>query len=163
MFSKFGATPVFFEVARLSAKGGHAHIQAVPVPLRLKDKIEEHFDQEGRRQGVDFEADPEGALEACQGGRGSYFRVDLPNGKKMVHLLKDNVPFSIQFGRRVQLVCFADFLLLTSMFAPPRQALVSLLDMPDRFDWKACMLSDEDDRADVQAFKAAFAPFDPSS
>ncbi|EAU88727.2 nuclear protein [Coprinopsis cinerea okayama7 len=142
LYNKFDAVPVFFEVARLSAKGGHAHVQAVPVPLRLKDKIEEHFVQEGRRQGIDFESDPESALESCQGGRGSYFRVDLPNGKKMVHLLKDNVPFSIQFGRQV---------------------LVSLLEMPDRFDWKACMLSEEDDRADVQAFKAAFAPFDPAA
>jgi hypothetical protein len=43
-----------------------------------------------------------------------------------------------------------------------RQVLVSLLDMPDRFDWKACLLSEEDDRADAQAFKAAFSPFDPS-
>jgi hypothetical protein len=34
--------------------------------------------------------------------------------------------------------------------------------MPDRFDWKACMQSEEDDRADAQAFKAAFAPFDPT-
>lgn len=50
-------------------------------------------------QGVDFEADAEGALEGCAGGRQSYFRVDLPDGRKMVHLIKDGVPFSIQFGR----------------------------------------------------------------
>ena len=68
LFNKFGAAPVFFEVARLSAKGGHAHVQAVPVPLRLKDKIEEHFVNEGRQQGIDFESDSDGALEACQGG-----------------------------------------------------------------------------------------------
>jgi hypothetical protein len=35
--------------------------------------------------------------------------------------------------------------------------------MPDRFDWKACMLAEEEDRADVKAFKEAFASFDPSS
>jgi len=43
-----------------------------------------------------------------------------------------------------------------------RQVLVSLLNVPDRMDWKACMSSDEEDRADAQAFKTAFAPFDPS-
>lgn len=101
MYTQNGAAPVFFEVARLSAKGGHAHVQAVPVPIRIKDKVEQHFIEEGKRQGIDFEADPEGALEACQGGRGGYFRIDLPGGKKMVHLMKDNVPFSIQFGRLV--------------------------------------------------------------
>ena len=88
-----------FEVGRLSAKGGHAHVQAVPVPLKLKDKVEETFLKEGRQMGIDFESDPDAALESCQGGRGSYFRVDLPDGRKMVHVMKGHVPFSIQFGR----------------------------------------------------------------
>ncbi|KAJ7709435.1 CwfJ C-terminus 1-domain-containing protein-like protein [Mycena rosella] len=104
MYAKYGSAIVAFEVGRLSAKGGHAHVQAVPVPL-------------------------------------NYFRVDLPDGRKMVHLMKDHVPFSIQFGRQV---------------------LVSLLDMPDRLDWKACTLAEDEDRADAQAFKAAFLAFDPT-
>ncbi|KIM49369.1 hypothetical protein M413DRAFT_106214 [Hebeloma cylindrosporum] len=141
MYLKYGCASVVFEVGRLTAKGGHAHVQAVPVPLRLKDKVEETFLQEGRLLGVDFEEDADSALESCSNGRGSYFKVELPDGRKMVHLLKDSIPFSIQFGR---------------------QALVSLLGTPDRLDWKACMLSEEDDKADAQAFKAAFAHFDPS-
>jgi hypothetical protein len=47
--------------------------------------------------------------------------------------------------------------------APFRQVLVSLLNMPDRLDWKACMLTDDEDKAEAQAFKGAFAPFDPSA
>ncbi|KAJ7112417.1 CwfJ C-terminus 1-domain-containing protein-like protein [Mycena crocata] len=141
MYAKYGAAIVVFEVGRLSAKGGHAHVQAVPVPLKLKDKVEEAFRAEGRMMGIDFEEDPDSALESCAGGRGSYFRVDLPDGRKLVHLMKDHVPFSIQFGRQV---------------------LVSLLNMPERLDWKACTLADDEDRADAQAFKAAFAPFDPT-
>jgi hypothetical protein len=35
--------------------------------------------------------------------------------------------------------------------------------MPDRLDWKICMLSEEEDKAEAQAFKGAFAPFDPSA
>lgn len=88
-----------FEVGRLSAKGGHAHVQAVPIPLKLKDKVEEHFLEEGRALGIDFEQDPDAAMESCANGRGSYFKLDLPDGKKMVHLMKDHVPFSIKFGR----------------------------------------------------------------
>ncbi|KAJ6618848.1 CwfJ C-terminus 2-domain-containing protein-like protein [Mycena sp. CBHHK59/15] len=141
MYAKHGSTIVVFEVGRLSAKGGHAHVQAVPVPLKLKDKVEDAFRSEGRTLGIDFEEDPDAALESCAGGRGSYFRVDLPDGRKMVHIMKDHVPFSIQFGRQV---------------------LVSLLNMPERLDWKACMLPEDEDRADAQAFKAAFAPFDPT-
>lgn len=90
---------VAFEVGRLSAKGGHAHVQVVPVPMKLKDQVEEVFVKEGRQFGIDFEGDTDAAMESCAGGRGSYFRVDLPDGRKMVHLMKDHVPFSIQFGR----------------------------------------------------------------
>ncbi|KAG6862054.1 hypothetical protein C0995_007184 [Termitomyces sp. Mi166 len=140
MYAKHGAVGVAFEVGRLSAKGGHAHVQSVPVPLELKDKVEDAFIQEGRQFGIDFEEDADAAMELCAGSRGSYFKVDLPNGRKMVHLIKDQIPFSIQFGRQV---------------------LANLLGMPERFDWKACMLPEDEDKADAQAFKAAFAPFDP--
>ena len=40
--------------------------------------------------------------------------------------------------------------------------LVAILGMGDRFDWKACTQSEAEDKEDVQAFKAAFAAFDPS-
>jgi len=107
MYAKYGSVPVFFEVARLSAKGGHAHVQAVPIPARLKDKVEETFIREGRPQSIDFEQDADAALASCANGRGSYFKVDLPDGRKMVHLLKDQIPFSIQFGRLVfSFFCF---------------------------------------------------------
>ena len=43
-----------------------------------------------------------------------------------------------------------------------RQVLVGLLEMPDRMDWRACMLSEDEDKADAQAFKNAFVPFDPT-
>ncbi|KAG6854723.1 hypothetical protein C0991_002436 [Blastosporella zonata] len=141
MYAKHGAVGVAFEVGRLSAKGGHAHVQSVPVPLKLKDKVEAAFIHEGQQFGIDFEPDADAAMESCAGGKGSYFKVDLPDGRKMVHLIKDQVPFSIQFGRQV---------------------LVNLMGIPDRFDWKACMLPEDEDRADAQDFKAAFAAFDPS-
>ena len=115
MYARFGCAIVFFEVGRLSVKGGHAHVQAVPIPLRLKDKIEETFLKEGRAQGIDFEEDPDAAMMSCANGKGNYFKVDLPDGRKMVHLLKDHIPFSIQFGRYgyfLPTVAFLSFFLL---------------------------------------------------
>ncbi|PPQ66465.1 LOW QUALITY PROTEIN: hypothetical protein CVT26_011223 [Gymnopilus dilepis] len=156
MYAKYGCVPVIFEVGRLSAKGGHAHIQVVPIPSRLKSKVEEAFVKEGRATGVDFEDDPEAAIAAYANGKGSYFKVDLPDGRKMVHLLKDNVPFSLQFGSLYEFSCAAAYRLAC------RQVLVNLLGTPDRLDWKACMLSEEEDKADAQAFKTAFAPFNPA-
>lgn len=38
--------------------------------------------------------------------------------------------------------------------------MTTLLGMRDRLDWKACAQSVEEDKADAEAFKAAFAPFD---
>jgi hypothetical protein len=32
--------------------------------------------------------------------------------------------------------------------------------MRDRLDWKVCAQSEEEDKADANEFKAAFAPFD---
>jgi len=101
LFAKHGAVPVFYEVARVSAKGGHAHVQAVPVPVSLQNEVEAAFLREGRALGVDFEPDADGALEASSGSARSYFRVDLPDGRKLVHLMKNDVPFSVQFGRYV--------------------------------------------------------------
>ncbi|KAJ8594437.1 hypothetical protein M405DRAFT_850139 [Rhizopogon salebrosus TDB-379] len=132
LYEAHNARAVFFEIGRLSTKGGHAHVQAVPVPASLTGKVEQAF----RSQGIDFD----GTLEDCQAGR-SYFRVDLPDGKTLVHLIAEHVPFGVQFGRQV---------------------LADALGIPDRVDWKACMLPEEEDKADVKAFKAAFASFDPS-
>lgn len=92
---------VTFEVARLTAKGGHAHVQVVPVPLKLKDKVEQAFIDHGQQQGIEFEEDAEGAMQNCVDGKKSYFRVDLPDGKKLVHLMRDTRSFSLQFGRSV--------------------------------------------------------------
>ncbi|KAI0697601.1 nuclear protein [Cytidiella melzeri] len=139
-YAKHHSHPVAFEVGRLSAKGGHAHIQVVPVPTSISaEAIADTFTKEGDRLGIDFEFE-EPSTRTVSGDRG-YFKVDLPDGRRMVHWLKDGVPFSVQFGRQV---------------------LVSLLGMPERFDWKECEQSEEDDRRDVQQFKTAFSVFDPS-
>lgn len=141
LFARYGSAMVTFEVARLSAKGGHAHVQVIPIPVGLENKVEQAFINQGKQYGIEFESDANGALEACADGKRGYFRVDLPDGKKMVYLMKDSTPFNLQFGRQV---------------------LVSLLDMPERMDWKACVQSDDDDKLDAQLFKKAFKPFDPS-
>lgn len=99
LYAKYGCCAVVFEVGILSGKGGHAHVQVVPVLNRLKNRVEAAFLSEGGLAGINFEEDPVQALESCAGGKRNYFRVDLPDGRKMVHLIKQEVPFSIQFGR----------------------------------------------------------------
>jgi hypothetical protein len=97
LYAKHGATAVFFEVGRVSSKGGHAHIQAVPVPFSLENRVESAFRDEGRLHGIEFDAEDVGAL-SDDGGEG-YFRVELPSGRRIVHQMRRGLPFSVQFGR----------------------------------------------------------------
>jgi len=137
LYAKYDATAVFFELGRVSTKGGHAHIQAVPLPLSLADRVETAFREEGKLMGVEFDVEEAGTRNEYGEG---YFRVELPSGRRLVHRMRNGLSFNVQFGRKV---------------------LASLLDVKERVDWKNCLSSEEDDRADVRAFKNAFAPFDP--
>ncbi|KZT39225.1 hypothetical protein SISSUDRAFT_1003698, partial [Sistotremastrum suecicum HHB10207 ss-3] len=136
-YKSFGAVPVVFEIARLSGMGGHAHVQVVPIPARLKDEVEAAFSKD---PAVVWEQDPEAALRDAAESKRDYFRVALPDGRQMVHMISGF--FNLQFGRF---------------------ALANLMGAPDRVDWKACIGSDEAEEADTKAFQAAFTPFDPSS
>ncbi|KAK8865643.1 hypothetical protein IAR55_000788 [Kwoniella newhampshirensis] len=134
-YASYGAVPVTFEVGRLAGRGGHAHVQIVPISKELAEKVEESFRRAGEKQNIDWEAEPERAL-ARVGPTGNYFKVECPDGKKMVHLLKGN--FDLQFGRMV---------------------IGSLLGLHHRIDWKECAQSEAEDKEDAVKFKKAFAPF----
>ena len=99
LYAKYDASVVSFEVAILSGKGGHAHVQIVPIPNRISHEVESAFVEEGRNLGITFESDPDEAIANCAESKGSYFRVDMPMGRKLVHIIKQSTPFSIQFGR----------------------------------------------------------------
>lgn len=97
-FAKYKTSPVTFEVARLTGKGGHAHVQVVPIPNSFPvDDVEAAFRSYGQQTGITFEEDAATALESAQ--YQNYFRVELPNGKKLVHLMTPGVSFDLQFGR----------------------------------------------------------------
>ncbi|KAG9017525.1 hypothetical protein FRB90_000950 [Tulasnella sp. 427] len=141
-YEKHGAVPVVFEVARLTGKGGHAHVQVVPVPVELAGQVEEQFRRDGETSGMDWEADGEAALDKAARSGENYFKVELPDGRKMVHIMKPGRQFNLQFGRVV---------------------LANLLGLKERADWKACTSSDEMEKKDAGLLKSAFAAFDPSA
>ncbi|GAA5900277.1 Drn1p [Sporobolomyces salmoneus] len=145
-FEKFGADMVVFEMARTSRKGGHAHIQICPIPSSLSSEAESTFQVQAQKYGFELSelTDPSSFYrDAETDGQGTdYFKVDLPNGKKLVHWIKKDERFGFQFGR---------------------ETVALLLHTPDRADWKQCAKSDEEEKKDCQRFKAAFKTFDPSS
>ena len=73
-------------------------MQVVPVPETKKGGVEEAFKAYGGQQVV-WEDDPLRALTDAAGGAMNYFRVDLPDGRKMVHIIKHGRMFNLQFGR----------------------------------------------------------------
>lgn len=95
-YATYGAVPVSFEVGRLAGRGGHAHVQVVPVPKELGGQVADAFRKAGAASGLDWEDEPERAL-ARVGPAGNYFKVECPDGTRLVHLLKGN--FDLQFGR----------------------------------------------------------------
>ena len=101
-YASYGAVPVVFEVGRLSGRGGHAHIQIIPIPKELAAKVAQSFRIAGEKQGLDWELEPEQAL-ARIGSTGNYFKVECPDGTKLLHLLKGN--FDLQFGRSAEECC----------------------------------------------------------
>ncbi len=73
--------------------------QICPIPSELADQAEACFRTEGQKTGIDYEEDSATALQAISGITDNYFRVDLPDGKTLVHLIKPGHPFNLQFGR----------------------------------------------------------------
>jgi hypothetical protein len=112
VYAAHGAEPVFMETARVSAKGGHAHVQVMPVPHKLAPGVGDAFSALGAQRGVDFVEDVPAALETCKEGVRGYFRVDLPDGTTRVHMIRERGGFNLQFGRYEPLF-YADCLFLT--------------------------------------------------
>ena len=89
---------MFFEVAKRRAHGVHAHIQIVPVPNSLADGLEGAFRHQAEQLRITFEPDSD-ADPTLRDIKENYFLVELPSGKKILHLIKDFAPFPLQIGR----------------------------------------------------------------
>ncbi|KAI8373000.1 CwfJ C-terminus 1-domain-containing protein-like protein [Radiomyces spectabilis] len=134
LFEKHGCDMVVFEVCRETLRGmSHAHLQVVPVPKEKSPLLEETCLKEAESQGIQFtDRVPENPEVA-------YFKIDLPNGRSLVHIIQPRERFNLQFGRL---------------------AIAKVLGQPEREDWKACAQSEEEERKDANDFKAVFKPFD---
>ncbi|KAG0171603.1 hypothetical protein DFQ29_008756 [Apophysomyces sp. BC1021] len=134
MFDEYGQDIVVFEVSREAFHGmSHAHIQVVPIPKDKIDLIETVAREQAESHGMTFIDRVPDSPEVA------YFKMELPNGKSLVHIIQPRERFNLQFGR----------LLVTKV-----------LGQPEREDWKACAQSEDEERKDAKTFIAAFQPFD---
>ncbi|KAI8142700.1 CwfJ C-terminus 1-domain-containing protein-like protein [Fennellomyces sp. T-0311] len=135
LFAEHGQDMLVFELSRQTFYG-HAHIQIVPIPKEKSNTIEDIASQAAQEQGFQLvdqlPANPDI----------NYFKLDLPNGKSLVHIIQPRERFNLQFGRLVA---------------------SKVLGHPEREDWKTCMQTGDEERNDTNAFKEAFKKYDPAS
>lgn len=141
--NKLGA--VTYEISK--ASGIHTHWQFLPVPEDMirKGLVEAAF----RVEAENLSYPPFSVRDPGVGqDEGDFFRVwiwtpsqdDKPADSKCLTLaFDDSIRFSLQFGRIV---------------------LAKLLGLENRIQWRDCGQTEEEEKKDVAAFKAAFAEFD---
>lgn len=142
--NKLGA--VTYEISK--GNGVHTHWQFIPVPgdLIRKGLVEAAFRVEAENLSYNpFQVRDPGVGQ----GDGDFFRVwiwtppDEEGGEGSTKCLTmpfdDTIRFSLQFGRTV---------------------LAKLLGLEKRIQWRDCAQTEEEEKQDIEAFKAAFKEFD---
>uniref|UniRef100_A0A2P2JC73 Uncharacterized protein MANES_03G034200 n=2 Tax=Rhizophora mucronata TaxID=61149 RepID=A0A2P2JC73_RHIMU len=144
-FKSQGEEAVFFEW--VSKRGTHANLQVVPVPSSRVAAIQDIFNLAAKRLSLKFKAmksrdnsDGRKWLRTQFDRDHGFFYVELPGGTILSCLVEENERFPIQFGREV---------------------LAGLLKMPERADWRSCMLNKEEETKIAEEFKGRFEEFDP--
>lgn len=121
---------MFFEV---NVKAQHMIIQVVPVPDSLSGKLQDSFTEISRENGVLLQTEAEAQVSDSD----SFFKVELPSGITLIHVVKGRFP--IQLGRQV---------------------LAKALGTPERADWKQCVVDAEKEKEFAARFRNFFKPYD---
>jgi hypothetical protein len=142
--NKLGA--VTYEISR--ANGVHTHWQFIPMPKETiaKGLVEAAFRVEAENLSYPaFQVRDPGIGK----DEGDFFRVWIwtppseenseGSTKCLTMAFDDSLRFSLQFGRTV---------------------LAKLLQLEKRIQWRDCAQSEEEEKKDIEAFKAAFKEFD---
>ncbi|OAE21764.1 hypothetical protein AXG93_2550s1010 [Marchantia polymorpha subsp. ruderalis] len=144
--SQGNAIVIFERYIQLRA-GTHAHIQIIPIPEAEAQSARGAFETAAMQAGFEFQSLPSGkshrqareALWELVQNR-NYFYVELPDQARLVHPLDGGAKMSMQFGREV---------------------VATLLNKPERGDWKACVMSKDEETNMAEEFKQLFTNFDP--
>lgn len=130
MFADLGYTAIAFEISRHN--GIHFHTQVIPVPNELAKGVEEEFKTAAEMNGYTLTLEEVAETE-------DYFKVYLDGGKTLYVPLSPDSRFDLQFGRKV---------------------LATILDLPERSDWKKCAQNEEEEVKDAERFKELFSRYD---
>ncbi|XP_077210605.1 cwfJ-like family protein / zinc finger (CCCH-type) family protein isoform X1 [Tasmannia lanceolata] len=148
-FKNQGKAVVYYEWLFKHGLSMHANLQAIPVPISRASDVRSHFILAAKKSGFEFEvvhpsrrsSESRNLLRSKFDEKSSFFYAELPEGTILSYSVEDKEKFPVQFGREV---------------------LASLLNVPDRADWRNCKLSKEDETQMAEHFKKRFEEFDPT-
>ncbi|KAK7206899.1 CwfJ C-terminus 1-domain-containing protein-like protein [Myxozyma melibiosi] len=134
-YAEHGYGAVAFEISR--ERGIHFHIQVIPVPTEKLDRVEQEFRTAADANGYTIEKHD--SKDAESESDGDYFKVYLPDNSSLYVPLSPETRFDLQFGRKV---------------------LATVLELPDRVDWRTCAQDEKEEVKDAERFKEVFSKYD---
>lgn len=142
-----GKEAVSFErfMAFRKSGGNHCHVNVIPVPSATAVDARKVLDKASAAIGAEFIELPAGVGEEARAalraavGDNEFMRVNLPDGTKLVHVIKRGERFPINFGRDLA---------------------ASVAGTPERGDWKQCQVDSKEEEARTGRFKAKFQAYD---
>lgn len=136
-FSSIKKEVVFFE---RNYKTQHLQIQVVPISRTVCQDLVDTVVGFAVSQNFELAQIPQFSdLKQIVPGGAPYFYIEFPDGEKFLYRIKQGFP--IQFGREAL-------------------ALPSVLNMPDRADWRNCKSTKEEEIQMVAEFRGGFKKFD---
>jgi len=116
------------------------HLQVIPISPEAILKAQGLIIEEGKKIGIEFEEVPRLAVLQWHIGPEPYVLFEL-NGKRLLHKIPRNTKHPAQFARQV---------------------VATLLEMPERTDWKVCTLEKDVEAQQAKQFREMFMPYDPN-
>ena len=122
----------------------HCIIQCIPMKAEegLSAKVEKAFEEiAGNRYNITFQVVGKSEeIEKYESKRDQYFLVELPDGRRLVHIVPPHSRHPPQLGREV----------LSELFGQQEKLA----------HWKKWQVSEDEERKTTQQFKSSFKPFD---
>ncbi|CAH1116499.1 unnamed protein product [Phaedon cochleariae] len=138
-YARNGKVPIFFE---RNYKTSHMQLQAVPIPKNATRELKDIFIDESESQGFKLEIlDSHNRLDQVLPPKVPYFTVELPDSMVLYTKIQGNTNFPLNFAREVL-------------------ASGPVLNMPERVEWKECLMDRKMEENLIQQLRSDFEPFD---
>ncbi|KAJ2824413.1 hypothetical protein FBU31_004001 [Coemansia sp. 'formosensis'] len=134
LFAEFGCVPLTFETCRCLPYV-HTMVQMIPIPQAKADSVRSILEGMCQADGLSIGPNyPPGANDG-------YLSINDPadNSQLFIPIPRTSRNFNLQFGRKLA---------------------AHILDVPEREDWKKCVVSETVEAAERDRFIAAFAKYD---